>query len=169
MNLKNFSASRTYKEQLQRVVVGLPNKREAFQTSSAVRRDVWVVRINDNWYLVNRELAENGSISGVLLADLHFAMYQNKQLFIIINTRGRNGEKHSWYESMEEIIKLSKTKWMVCDKSQDGCHKAHAANNSVNLPDLDTRLDSLDNEFDDVIASSFEGRIISCLDDLDEF
>lgn len=151
-NIEKYAVSEMYKERTRRIFAGLPSKKRPFRVSNQVLSDVWVCREDEKWYLIGTEAAENDDVPNVQPADLHLAVYADGEEFIIVNTRSYNGKIHSWYESMEEILKQARTNWMICRTSQDSRHQAILAQEQTNPVHFKSTLN-------DCIESAFSGRM----------
>lgn len=163
INLNNFKATKEYTSNSNRIFAGLPDKKRYFKVIGKPAINIWVIRKPNGWHLVQNALAESGEVEKAVQADLYFAIYQDGEEFIIVNTKDTNGKANSWYKSMNDIIENARENWVKC--KERGSEEKHryivSDDDSVDLVTPSITLQ-------DCVKSAFDNRIIAN-EDVEDF
>ena len=119
--------------------------------------------IDNNWYLVNPDLAEKRHIPKVTVAQLFEGIDDKGNTFVLPLTNPISGCE-SWHDTLADVIKESRKHWVRIDRNKHDCEFIpHHTNQKLPAPHWP------DHDFDDVIERAFKNRVINTDADIEKY
>jgi hypothetical protein len=118
-----------------------------------------LLRLNDQWHLVTKELACSGDIYGLTPAYLYRGRRHDGSLFVLPVTLPGNKRPESWYEAWQDILAVSLKKWVKVNSNSDEMRHEYTIVKGKPQPPWPTM------SYQKWISRAFAGRVICSADD----
>lgn len=119
---------------------------------------VHVALIENQWWLVHRNIVKQMSLSTLYQAELFFCIKEGGTYSILPVTLPKPGYTHSWFEAWQENVEVAENNWILTESNRQlgmHTHRRVRCNTPVVWPEIS------DEEW---IKQAFAGRVIDSLD-----
>ena len=121
VNVENFIIETDHEAELTPPLpVLIPQTAFMIHPTSSVGQ-VYLLRKQDKWHLVNPELVRDGLVTGAWVANLFEGIRPNGQSFLLPVTLPKQGYQRSWYESLCEVVDEARQGWVKVTTNYDAC------------------------------------------------